>query len=82
MARLTFAQRKRLPKSVFAIPAKAPGPGSYPIPDRAHARAALQRAHQFASPAEHAAVHRAVGRRFPDLLAEHLARHHRGQRRG
>ncbi len=37
MARLTAKQRKALPKSTFA------GPGrSFPIPDKNHARAALQ----------------------------------------
>lgn len=40
MARLTAAQRRALPKSDFAVPSKAPGPGSYPEPDAAHARAA------------------------------------------
>lgn len=40
MARLTAAQRRKLPKSAFAVPSKAPGPGSYPIPDAAHAKAA------------------------------------------
>lgn len=40
MSRLTMAQRRALPKSDFAVPSKAPGPGSYPINDAAHARAA------------------------------------------
>lgn len=40
MARLTMAQRRALPKSDFAVPSKAPGPGSYPINDASHARAA------------------------------------------
>lgn len=40
MAKLTMAQRRALPKSAFAVPSKAPGPGSYPIPDAAHKRAA------------------------------------------
>ena len=48
MARLTAAQRRALPKSAFAVPSKAPGPGSYPIPDAAHAKAA-QRLKGFAS---------------------------------
>lgn len=51
MARLTAAQRKALPKSDFAVPSKAPGPGSYPIPDRAHAANAKARAAANASPA-------------------------------
>lgn len=37
MARLTMAQRKALPKSDFLVPSKAPGPGSYPVPDKEHA---------------------------------------------
>ena len=41
MARLTMAQRRALPKSAFAVPSKAPGAGSYPMPDAAHARAAV-----------------------------------------
>jgi hypothetical protein len=51
MARLTMAQRRRLPKSAFAVPSKAPGPGSYPIPDKKHARIAKSLASQHASPA-------------------------------
>lgn len=37
-----MAQRRSLPKSAYAVPEKAPGPGSYPEPDKAHARAALR----------------------------------------
>jgi len=51
MAKLTMAERRALPKSDFAVPSKAPGPGSYPEPDKAHAVAAKGRATQFASPA-------------------------------
>ena len=50
MAKLTTAQRKALPKSDFAVPSKAPGPGSYPMPDAAHAKNAKARASQFAGP--------------------------------
>lgn len=49
MARLTAAERKVLPKSAFAVPSRAPGPGSYPMPDKAHAQNAKARASQFAS---------------------------------
>lgn len=38
MARLTMAQRKKLPKSDFLVPSKAPGPGSFPVPDKSHLR--------------------------------------------
>lgn len=37
MAKLTMAERKALPLSDFAVPSKAPGPGSYPMPDKEHA---------------------------------------------
>jgi len=40
MAKLTMAQRRALPKSKFAVPSKAPGPGSYPMPDAKHAAVA------------------------------------------
>jgi hypothetical protein len=36
MARLTAAARRALPKSAFLVPSKAPGPGSYPVPDAKH----------------------------------------------
>ena len=36
MAKLTMAQRRALPKSDFLVPSKAPGPGSFPVPDKAH----------------------------------------------
>jgi hypothetical protein len=36
MARLTMAKRRALPKSAFLVPSKAPGPGSYPVPDAKH----------------------------------------------
>ena len=35
--KLTMAARRALPKSDFAVPSKAPGPGSYPMPDKQHA---------------------------------------------
>jgi hypothetical protein len=33
MAELDAAERKALPKSDFVFPDRAPGPGSYPVPD-------------------------------------------------
>lgn len=52
MVRLSYGQRKKLKKSTFGVPSKAPGSGSYPMPDRAHAANAKSRASQFASPSE------------------------------
>lgn len=43
MGKLTTAQRKQIPKGDFAVPSKAPGPGSYPIENASHARDALAR---------------------------------------
>lgn len=56
MAKLSMAQRKALPKSDFAVPSKAPGPGSYPINDAAHAKAAKSMAAKFAGPGVKATV--------------------------
>lgn len=42
MAKLTAAQRKKIPKSQFGLP----GEGKYPMPDKSHARNAKARASQ------------------------------------
>jgi hypothetical protein len=63
MARLTYAERKRLPKSAFAIPSTR----EYPLIDKAHARNALQRVSEFGSPTQKAKVRAAVHRRFPSI---------------
>lgn len=72
MAELSTKQRKALPKSQFALPGKGEGPhgkgaGSYPIPDKAHARNALARVAQHGSSAEKAAVRAKVHRKYPDI---------------
>lgn len=72
MADLTDAQRKRMKKSSFALPAEKTkanptGEGGYPIPDLAHARNALARAAQNASPAQQAQIKRAVYAKYPSL---------------
>lgn len=56
MGRMTMQQSKDVPKGDFGVPSKAPGPGSYPMPDRAHAANAKARAAQFASPSVKAKV--------------------------
>lgn len=61
MARLSSGQRAAMPSSEFVFPGKAPGAGSYPIPDRNHAIAALRFA---AGKPEEQAVRRAVCRKF------------------
>jgi hypothetical protein len=40
MSRLSEAQKRAVPKSQRGIPSKS-GTGSFPMPDKAHARAAL-----------------------------------------
>lgn len=67
MAKLNSKQRRRLKKKSFAIPEKAPGSGSYPIPDASHARNALSRVSQFGSPSEKARVRAKVRSKFPGI---------------
>ena len=62
MAKLTSARRKALPTSTFAGPDR-----SYPIPDASHARNALARASQHASPALQAKIKRKVAAKFPGI---------------
>jgi hypothetical protein len=64
MAKFTSKQRGNLPKTAFAVPSKAPGSGSYPIPDASHARNALARA--SGKPVQ-AKVDAAVHRKFPAI---------------
>ena len=69
MAKLTAKGRQSLPRSDFALPGKGKGPkgagaGSYPIPDRAHGRAALSRVSQFGTAGEKAKVRAKVKAKF------------------
>lgn len=61
MARLSMAARSALPRSAYVFPDRAPGHGSYPIPDRGHAVAALRFA---AGTADEGAVRKAVCAKF------------------
>lgn len=61
MARLTAAARRRVPASKTGLPGKRTKKGgavsgSYPMPDKAHARNALARVSQYGTPAEKARV--------------------------
>ena len=61
MGKLTAAQRKKIPKSQMGLPGKATKKGgavsgSYPMPDKAHARAAKSFAARYASPAQRARI--------------------------
>lgn len=64
MAKLSTAERKALPKSDFAVPSKAPGPGSYPEPDAGHAKAAMGRVSQFGSASDKKAVRKKAESKF------------------
>lgn len=72
MAILSSKRRQSLKSSQFALPGKGEGKGgkgagSYPIPDASHARNALARAAQHASPAEQATIKRKVAAKFPGI---------------
>ena len=62
MARLTAAKRNKLPVRAFALAG-----GRYPINDPSHARNALARASQHASPAEKATIRRKVKAKYPAI---------------
>lgn len=47
--KLSSSDRKSLPKSAYGLPQKAPGAGSYPMPDAQHASLAKSFAKRFAS---------------------------------
>ena len=72
MAKLTSKDRQKLPSSSFALPGKGEGKsgkgsGSYPVPDKSHARAALSRVAQHGSSSEKAAVRAKVKAKFPGI---------------
>lgn len=69
---ITAAERHALPKSEFALPGHATGPGgkgagSYPIDTPGRARSALSRASANASPAQESRIRAAVHRKYPDI---------------
>lgn len=72
MAKLTAKQRQSMPSKSFALPGKGEGKGgkgagSYPIPDKSHARNALARAAQHASPSQQATIRSKVKAKFPGI---------------
>ena len=62
MATLTTKHRNALPKTSFALPDRR-----FPIQDINHARDALARAAQTATPAEQKQIKAAVHRRYPSI---------------
>lgn len=65
MAKLTAKTRNELPASSFAGPDR-----SYPVQDASHARSALSRASQFASPELDAKIKAKVRRKYPSINIE------------
>ena len=63
MAKITSKQRKNLPASAFAMPAKR----AYPIPDEAHGRNALARVATNGTPGQQATVRAAVAKKYPSI---------------
>ena len=62
MARLTSAQRRKIPSKNFAGPDR-----SYPINDASHARNALSRVSQHGTPALKARVRNKVKKKYPGI---------------
>lgn len=62
MAKLTSSTRGALANSAFALPGR-----KYPINDASHARNALARAAQHATPEEQATIKARVRSRFPGI---------------
>ena len=69
---LNAKERRALPDSDFALPGKGEGPqgkqaGSYPIPDKTHARMALAMVAKHGTSAEKATVRAKVEKKFPGI---------------
>jgi hypothetical protein len=73
MAKLTSKERGKMKGREFALPGKR----AYPIEDKSHARNALARAAQHASPAEQATIRRKVKAKYPGIAVsrEDRAKH-------
>jgi len=63
MAKMTAKRRNHLPKSAFALPSKR----KYPIPDLAHARAALAYGARRDTAGAPSTIRKAVYKKFPSL---------------
>lgn len=68
MAKLTYEERKDLPKKSFVFKKKR----AYPIEDKAHARNALARVSQHGSPEEKEKVRKAVHEKYPGIKEKAL----------
>ena len=76
---LNAAERRALPDKDFALPGKGKGPegkqaGSYPIPDKSHARMALAMVAKHGTPEKKEKVRAAVAKKFPGIQQEGVER--------
>lgn len=72
MAKLSYKERKKMPKKEFALPSKKKGgKGGYPIPDKSHARNALARVSAYGTPSEKKTVRAKVHAKFPSIGKQH-----------
>ena len=74
---LNAAERRALPDKEFALPGKGKGPegkqaGSYPIPDKSHARMALAMVAKHGTSEKKAKVRAAVAKKFPGIKQEEV----------
>ena len=74
---LNAAERRALPDKEFALPGKGKGPegkqaGSYPMPDKTHARMALAMVAKHGTAAKKAKVRAAVAKKFPGIQQEEV----------
>lgn len=63
MSKLTYREKKKLPKGDFALPKQR----KYPIQDAAHARNALARVSQFGTSSEKKKVREKVHEKYPKI---------------
>jgi hypothetical protein len=63
MAKLTAADRKKIPASKFGLP----GQRKYPMPDKGHVKSALAYAKHDATPAEQKEIRSKAKKLFPGM---------------
>ena len=78
MARLTYQERKRMPKKKFAFPSKKTkanpaGRGGYPLDTRNRAQNALSRGKRWLSPKKYNLLEMMVHRSYPGMKIKGLS---------
>jgi hypothetical protein len=75
MLKVNAKQRRAQSSNDFAIPPQGARRGKYPIPDQAHAVAALARVDADGTPEERRKVRAAIRKRYPDLPSSQGGQH-------